>query len=147
VKVEAGGTLYVQPATCLECAVKHAKNRQQSIIDTHQSHLNEKLEGVLERALKVSDRDRPEVIETGKRLAMLDHVLDRNKEVHELWTEFSEVWNGAERLPAPMFSPNGQKRSPKTLSIQIDNAENTVKVTCTWRKGSEAVRKEDISTL
>lgn len=136
-------SLYVQPAMCLTCSINHAKNRQQTTIEAYQSQIDLKMEEIIDRAMRVSnERDRTEILETGKRLVMADIILDRNREIVDIWQDLAMVWNLAKRDAATGSLPakkGGPAQTKEVLSIRIDRTVGNVKVVLTWKTESHDV--------
>jgi vacuolar-type H+-ATPase subunit H len=174
VKFNESAALFSEPAMCLTCSITHAKNRQQTIVDTFQSKLDAKYEELIDRAVKVShERDRNEILEKGKQAALQDLLPARNLEIAQVWQEFAKMWSSAERVvatataPAPPPSKNGLNRSRKqtrntpiraqgpppaasteTLSIRTDKSNGHIAVILTWRdKAGVAVEKDEVMSL
>ena len=177
VEFSQSASLFSQPAMCLDCSVTHAKNRQQTIIDTYQSKLEAKYEDLIDRAVKVSnERDRTEILEKGKQAALEDMLPDRNVEVAQLWQDFAKTWSSAERvvttpvpvsgtpnnkIPTKNYVPSSVRKqtapppttharipSTQTLSVRIDKTNGHIAVIFTWRDRSGAsVEKVEIMSL
>ena len=171
VVISMDNSMYEQPALCMECQIKHTKNRQQLVVDTYRSGLMAAENDIIERFLKIENtRVRNELMLTSKRIATEDINLQRDAEIVSLWLTFSETWNFAVRartIEVPcqdayylslrggnVGHPRGAHHSvPRTvtqkttkevndyLTILVDRGAGQINVTGTWKA------KEDNSVV
>lgn len=99
--------------------------------------------------LVTNEKDRAEILESGKRTAMLDLHLERNAEILQLWQGFAKLWNLAVRTTMTPAHSNRDSTPAVTQQATIHiNRTAGIKVTALWKnKANKVVETQEIMTL
>lgn len=135
-------SMFMKPALCLECSITNIKNRQQLVTDSWTAKSAKMTDDLLERAMNVGNqKDREEILVTGKAVLESDNKLQSDAEKLILWQDFAKVWQGAERSKITEKRDKSNPYQPKVirtthtevLTVLVGRTEEEVTVTLVWR--------------